>query len=232
MRNGLSSCESKWMLPIWTLSKPRLLLRCGLPDFWPGCGLPKGVFPHGCRCAISKRMWRSSVQGAELGPLHSHLIWRATKVQFTSIQLKLANGFVDGLGAVDLATDTPRYQFSLNAQDLPWKGGFLSAEGEVTTSGFGAAVLANLRASGSFSAENVRLSADDFFETMEGKFALSLADSRPDLRLSNIAAANGADVWTGEAAVEEDGKLVLNLVRDSDQRRIVSALDFPDSYNR
>jgi len=175
---------------------------------------------------------RFSVQGAELGPLHSHLIWKATQVRFTSIQLRLANGFVDGLGAVDLATDTPRYQLSLNAQDLPWKGGLLNAVGEVTTSGFGAAVLANLRASGSFSAENIRFSADDFFETMEGKFALSLADSRPDLRLSSVAAANGADIWTGEASVEEDGKLVLHLVRDSDQRRIVSALDFPDSYNR
>jgi hypothetical protein len=173
-----------------------------------------------------------SVHGSELGALHSRAIWKATKVQFPSIQLNLVNGFVGGEGMVDLARDTPRYQFSLHAQDLPWKGGLLSADGEVTSSGFGAAVLANLRAQGSFSAENVRLSADDFFETVEGRFTFSLGDAHPDLRVTSIAAANGNEMWAGKASIEEDGKLVLHLVRDSDQRRIVSELDFADSYNR
>ena len=100
----------------------------------------------------------------------------------------------------------------------------ITAEGQVQTSGTGIDSLHNLRATGSFSGEDVSLSDAESFETLSGQFVFSFSNDWPDLRLSKIQAVNEDDSWSGEAASRSDGKLVFDLESGGHQVHVVSPL--------
>lgn len=165
-----------------------------------------------------------SARGNALGPLGCHFTWQGPQIQFTSAQLHLPEGLIRAHGSLYLGSYAPQYRFEATANGFPWRSGLLGAEGELSTSGTGLEILQNLRATGNFSARNVQLSADDFFESVGGDFEFSFADGWPDLRLSKIEASDGEDDWNGEAQTQSDGKLIVNLEHDGQQRQVISTL--------
>ncbi len=167
---------------------------------------------------------RFSVNKNSLGPFSAHILWQGPKVQFTSLQLNLPEGQIRANGTVDLASYSPRYRFAGNVSAFPWRGGLLNADGEFQTYGTGAESLQHLHAVGTFSGEDLNLSADDVFSKASGLFDFSFANGWPDLRLSNIQASDGEDAWNGEAASQSDGKLVFDLEHAGRQRRVISSL--------
>jgi hypothetical protein len=165
-----------------------------------------------------------SLGTATLGSLRSHFLWKGTGIQLTSYLLKLPEGSVQGQGSINLSGYSPRYRFTSNLSGLPYKGGYLSAVGELQSSGIGSDALRNLHAGGTFSGTDISMSLDDTFSKISGAFQLSFADGWPDLRLSDVDASENDGVWAGEAATESDGKLIFDLQDENHQRRLVTSL--------
>lgn len=168
---------------------------------------------------------RLSAGGAKLGTLRTHLIWRGPELEFTSVRLYRGDGVVWGHGTANLAADSPRYRFTLGASGIYWKEGLLSAQGELTTSGFGSDVLANLRASGTFAARHLALSQDNLFQTMQGAFLVTVSGGQPDVEASHITAFDDRGAWTGEIETRSDGKLLADLQQGDDHRRVLGTLE-------
>jgi hypothetical protein len=139
--------------------------------------------------------------------------------------VKMPNGEIQAAGDLNIATYLPRYRFTAAATGFSWRGGTLSATGEFQTSGTGVGALQHLHANGTFSGQDLNLSADDLFSSVSGKFLFSFADGWPDLRVSNLQVTQGDDAWTGGAASQSDGKLVIDLERPGQQRHVVSTLE-------
>ena len=165
-----------------------------------------------------------AVNGLELGELSSHFVWESTNLDITSLLLKLGVGRIDGSGSVDIASYQPRYNFTARLIGIPWAGGSINAEAEMQSSGIGPESLQHLQAAGSFSGDDLSLSADESFTKLSGLFDFSLANGWPDFRLSKVEASDGDDEWTGEAASQSDGKLVFDFRSAGRQKRIVSTL--------
>lgn len=167
---------------------------------------------------------RFSVNGIKLGRLSARFTWEGTSFDFAALQLRLPEGLVRGRGTMNLASSSPSVHFDASGTGFPWRGGVLNAQGEFQTSGTGGDSFQNLRAAGTFTGANMRLSGDDAFRTVSGNFEFSFADGWPNLRLSKVEADDGEDAWEGEAASQSDGKLILDLEHDGQQRRVVSTL--------
>jgi AsmA family len=166
-----------------------------------------------------------SVNRAAFGSLRSHLLWQGTTVQFNSVQLNLPEGHVSAHGTLNLATFSPHLRFAVALTAFPWRGGVLNAEGAFETSGAGSETVRNLRASGTFSGQDLSLSPEDAFSNLSGLFELSFDAGWPNVRLSKIEASQGQEAWIGEAASQSDGKLIFELENSSGQRRVISTLE-------
>ena len=170
------------------------------------------------------RVDRLAVDRAELGPLAARFVWQGANLQFTALELNLPEGLVKASGSVNLSSYSPRSNFVAHASGLPWGGGTLRATGQIRTSGVGIESLTNLRAAGSFSAGDVTLPVAGSFHKVSGAFALSFSNGWPDLRLSKLQASQDDEIWSGEAASRDDGKLVFDLEHDGRPLRVVSEL--------
>ncbi len=171
-----------------------------------------------------------SVNQTKLGALSSRFTWQGTNLQLFALQIKMPEGRIQAHGSVSLNSYSPRYRFAAKADAVPWRGGFLNAEGEFVTLGTGGDTLQHLRANGAFSGEDLSLSPEDDFSRVSGLFNFSFADGWPNLRLSKLQVADGEDAWSGEAASQSDGKLIFDLERAGRQRRVVSTLA-PETSN-
>ncbi len=165
-----------------------------------------------------------SINGLELGELSSHFIWEGTNLGITSLQLKPAEGTISASGSVDVASNQPRYNFTAKLSGFPWAGGSLTADAQMHSFGIGPDALQHLRVTGSFSGDDLTLSAEDSFKKLSGLFDFSLANGWPDFRLSKVEASDGDDEWSGEAATQSDGKLIFDLRSAGRQKRVVSSL--------
>ncbi len=165
-----------------------------------------------------------SVNGMELGALSSRFTWEGPTVQLVSMDLRKGDFSAQGQGTIDLSSYLPRWRFKTLVTGFPWQGGLLRADGDWQTSGIGVDMLHNLHAIGSFSAEDVNLTPSDSFESLSGAFTFSFTDQMPDLHLSDIYASQGDDEWSGEGAMQEDGKLALNLIHGDRQMHLITPL--------
>jgi AsmA protein len=166
-----------------------------------------------------------SINGATLGSLKTRLLWAGPRIRIPSFDLKLADGALHGDGTLNVSASAPRYQFSATMTGYRWRGGMLTADGTFETSGMGSDVLANLRAEGTFSGHDVSPSASDVFDRVSGAFEFSFDGDWPNLKISRLEASQREEAWTGNAATQSDGKLVIDLEHEGRQRRVISGLD-------
>ncbi len=165
-----------------------------------------------------------TVNQTDLGPLSARFVWQGTNLQFTSVQLNLPEGLIRAHGLVNIASYSPRWRFSAKVTGFPWGGGLLNAEGSFESSGTGVESLQHLHANGTFSGDDLNLTADDAFSKVSGAFDFSFEDGWPDLRLSKLEASDGEDAWNGGATSQSDGKLIFDLEHAGRQRRVISSL--------
>lgn len=165
-----------------------------------------------------------SVDHMPLGPLSARFVWKGTNVQFTALRLNLPEGLIRASGAMSIKSYAPRYQFTASVTGFPWRGGLLSADGKFESAGMGMDSLQQLHAQGTFTGDDVTLSANDAFRKVAGEFEFSFANGWPDLRLSNVEASDGDEAWLGGASSRSDGKLIFDLEHEGRQRRVISTL--------
>ena len=87
----------------------------------------------------------------------------------------------------------------------------LDAEGEAVTYGFGADLLANLRASGSFQGRTVELDAAESWDLAKGCFEWAWPAGNARLKLTQLVLTSAGETWLGSAETASNGELMLNL---------------------
>jgi hypothetical protein len=166
------------------------------------------------------------VENAVTGPLACHFVWRGSTLEFTSLNMQLPSaGTLQASGTVDLASYAPAYKFDAQLRGLLWHGGVLDATATFQTMGAGADLLRHSQAAGTFTGYDVALSSESVLKQVTGNFDLSFDGGWPNLRLTQIQAEDAENSWSGSGTTQSDGRLILDLERAGQQRRIVSSLE-------
>ena len=151
----------------------------------------------------------------DLGPLNAKLSWNGVQVRLSTMDPRL-----EGTLRVNLAGPLPAYHFSGNLRDLDYRGGTLDLDGEVDTGGLGASILANALANGTFAGHTISLGPDGDFREITGNYKVAGGK----LQLSGIEAQQGVDTLTGQAATQDDGRLLFELASAKRQLRLSATL--------
>lgn len=143
----------------------------------------------------------------EMRGIRTRVLWTGTTVQFPDLQVKLEEGSATGRLVADLSQPEPQYKLTGVVQNLRSK---FDLAGDMTTAGIGLALLANVRADGTFEARSLP-TAPESFGTVSGAFDFSMARTGPQLRLSGVQAAMGSEHFNGEGGTQADGRLQVDL---------------------
>lgn len=168
-----------------------------------------------------------SIAGNAVGSLKTNVAWQGPRLELTKFDLHMPDGDVQGAGTLNLASSSPEYRFTAAVSGYHWRGGLLSAEGSMQTTGLGPDAIENLRAEGTFSGQDVSVSTDDQFTAVSGAFQFSFADGWADLKLPRLEVSDGDESWTGSASSLSDGKLIIDLEHEGKQRHVISTLQQP-----
>jgi len=124
-------------------------------------------------------------------------------------------------------TREPRYRIPGLLTGMPWKTGKMDVEGEAVTYGFGANLLANLHASGSFRGRAVELSGPETWDTANGCFEWAWSPRNSRLKLSQLVLTAGSEIWLGSAETQGDGQLLLNVSNGERRMQASDARSLP-----
>lgn len=149
--------------------------------------------------------------GAEVSNLKGNLVWDDSEVRLIGLSGKVAGAAVTGDAAVHLAGRQPRYEMNGSVAGFQWQGGVLSAKGEVTTSGIGTDLLANLRADGTVTGKKLEVATLSPWDSLDGRFEFSVAKATPKLKLSELTIQSGATRWTGGGETQDSGQFVVKV---------------------
>lgn len=143
--------------------------------------------------------------------LRTHIVWNGTSVSAQINSAKLLEGALGGVLEADLTGTSPHYRFTGKLNDADWKQGNVDLDINAATRGTGLEFLANLNATGNFTARGLDVLPDAPLRTASGQFAFVVSSSGPDLKLTNVEAAGPSENFTGEATTQRDGTLRIDL---------------------
>ncbi len=143
--------------------------------------------------------------------VRARLLWDGYLVRLADIQSAVAGGKFAGDIAIDLSQREPQYRIPGSITGLSWKSGKMDVQGEAVTYGFGANLLANLHASGSFRGRAVELSGPETWDSANGCFEWAWSPRNSRLKLSQLVLTAGGETWLGSAETQSDGQLLLNV---------------------
>jgi hypothetical protein len=206
----------QWMHP--ALQGSGLLVRLGVLRR----AVPAWITERNLRADVT--VDKLAIDGVMTGSLRTQLIWTGSSVRFPEVHLEVPESRIDGDGQVDISTNLPRLEFHGAVVGYPWRGGQLDAEGRIKTSGLGSEAMHALRGEGTFAGQNIGFAPEDNFSQISGSFQLSGTHGWPEMKFTDIAAAEGEGSWTGEGETREDGSLILQLEQEGHQRRVVSTI--------
>ena len=107
---------------------------------------------------------------------------------------------------------------------IAWNGGSLEAEVAVNTSGVGELLQANLRSDGSFTGRGFEVSPLDEFDSISGCYTLEWAKPVPHLQFSDLRMSSGTEVFSGKGAMQDDGRLLIQLSNGTRQLNMTGTL--------
>jgi hypothetical protein len=114
--------------------------------------------------------------------------------------------------SIDLRTGSPRYHFTGQVKDIPYKGGRLDLEGILDTEGDGAGVFENARAEGTLQGRGILFAPDTEFRAVTARFEMLGGGAASRWKLSNLEVSQSGESLAGTGASQADGKLILELV--------------------
>jgi hypothetical protein len=140
-------------------------------------------------------------------------------------QARVQGGQASGYFRASFGGALPSYMLSGSLEGAAWRGGSLSGEGEIQTSGAGDELYWNLSADGSFRAQGVTLGQDFQARALSGAWSLRWDRKRPRLELNNLRLAEGAEVLTGQGLALDTGQLRIDLAQGERRLRLAGSLD-------
>jgi hypothetical protein len=159
-----------------------------------------------------------AVPGLRLGRVTGRLRWDGPQVEVVELSATLGEGSVAGRLSADLRQPVPQYRIAVRFEDLTWMGGAWYGRADIDTQGTGAVLLENLRIEAAFQARSVSLLPDTEFTSVSGTCTLTVPGGLPQLRLSDLHATSGTDIFQGDGITDEEGRLQLELT--SGERQI------------
>jgi hypothetical protein len=149
--------------------------------------------------------------GGHFTKLKARLVWEGTDVRFTGLETKFGDAAFEGAATIDLAGRQPGYEVEGKLSGLAWRNGTISADGTLSTSGTGAALLSNMRVEGSFDGRDIELAAPEVYDAVAGTFEWAWDARNPKLRIPQLTMKTGADTYLGNAEMEDNGQLVVKV---------------------
>ncbi len=173
--------------------------------------VPEPDWLHNMRAEGAIQAGAFDLGGVHFTKLRARVIWEGTTVQFAGLQTRFGEAAFNGTATVRLAGRQPAYAVQGKLAGMPWRGGTVGAQGNLSTSGTGADLFANMKAHGSFDAREIDLAAPDAYDSMAGAFDWAWDARKPRLRLTQLVMKNGADTWLGSAEMGDNGQLVIRI---------------------
>lgn len=149
--------------------------------------------------------------GGEFTNLRTHIIWEGTDVRLDTLATQFGDAAFKGSAKVHLAGRQPRYEVTGKLAGFAWRGGTIGAEGTLTTSGTGTALLSNIHAQGTFDGRNIELSGADVYDSATGSFTWAWDARSPKLKLPQLVMKSGDETYLGSAEMADDGQLVMKV---------------------
>lgn len=160
----------------------------------------------------------------ELQKLRARLRWDAAEAEISDIEGRLADGLLTARLSVDLSRPSPAYRLAGRLRSAAWSSGRWDIEGSIQTRGDGAELWRNLRGEGTFNGRSVSLGTEAEFDSVSGVFQLTVARGAPRLQLTGLEAAAGEDLYQGQGATQQDGRLRLELTAGRKRLRAAGTL--------
>ena len=154
---------------------------------------------------------RLDLGGGRFTKLRARVIWEGTDVQFGNLETQFGEAKFKGAAVIHLAGREPAYDVTGRLSDLAWRSGTIGAEGTLSTRGTGMALLANMKAQGSFDGRDIEFAPAEAYDSVTGTFDWAWDARNPKLRLPQLVMKSGADTYLGSAEMEDNGQLVLKV---------------------
>jgi hypothetical protein len=155
--------------------------------------------------------------GGHFTKLRARVIWEGTEVQLSGLETQFGEAAFQGGATIHLAGRQPGYRVQGKLNGLAWRGGTVGADGVLSTSGTGTALLSNMRVQGSFEGRNIDgkdivskdivPAAPETFDSVTGTFEWTY----PKLRLPQVVIKSGADTYLGSVEMGDNGQLALKV---------------------
>jgi hypothetical protein len=142
------------------------------------------------------------VNGGQFTNLCARVLWDGTDVRLTRLETQFGDAAFRGSARIHLAGRQPRYELTGKLADFPWHGGTIGADGTLTTSGTGTALLSNMRAMGSFEGHEI-----DAYDSVSGTFQWAWDARSPKLKLPTLMMKSATDSFLGSGEMADNGQL-------------------------
>jgi len=159
--------------------------------------------------------------GGHFTNLRARVIWNGMNVRLASLESQFGEAAFQGAATIHLAGRQPAYDVQGKVSGLAWRGGVVAADGILSTSGTGTALLTNMRAQGSFDGRNIEskdivFAGPEVYESVSGTFDWAF----PRLRLPQLVMKSGADIFQGSGEMGDSGQLSVKVSDGSKRTQV------------
>lgn len=165
-----------------------------------------------------------SLGDLRLANLRAHFRWDATNIETTELSAQLGKGLISGHLVANLRRAVPSYRLTAHFRSVDWMGGKWDGRGSLETSGVGLDLAQNLRLESAFKGQSVALVPDTEFDSVSGNCLVTVARGLPQFRFTDLRAVVGEDVYQGQGATGEDGRVSFELSDGQKQLRVTGTL--------
>ena len=156
----------------------------------------------------------------DLDRVRTRIVWDTTRVTMPDFTAEAGGGAVRSRVLIDLRNASPEYQ-AVSKLDRPrLEKRQAGRRCNFETSGTGAGLLTNLRASGTFTGRAVL----EDVESVNGHYEFNWKGLLPQLTLNDLRLTSSAESYSGKGSLQDDGTLVLQLNSGTHQMRVAGTL--------
>jgi len=159
-----------------------------------------------------------------LGDLSAHALWRGPAIAVSNMDWHWNDMHASGKMSVNLAKAEPSYLLDGTVENFDYRNGQLDIDGELESSGMGAALLLNLRSKGTFDGRGIMLTPEAEMREVSGSYSVGSSYGVPRLLLSNVQVLQGVETLVGQGSSQPDGRIVLELTSGRKQVRLTGML--------
>ncbi len=156
--------------------------------------------------------------------VRARLSWNGAAVDIAELSAAWNEGKLKAKGSLSLASVPPVYRLEGRLSGFLWRGATVDVDGKMETSGSGAELIDNLRASGALAVIDVPLAEDLECPFAKGRYELSFRRSEPRLKLSALEVGLGEETYQGQGAHGADGKVTVELTDGKKSLRLTGTL--------